>query len=177
MKRFKFILAFTIITAFIFHSCKDEDKKPDPSGMKTNTEKISNSNWKLNSATFNPPMVITVGPNTITVKSLLEVLTDCQKDNMLMFNTDSTMTIDNGSVKCEVSEPQTAKDGNWKFINNEKQIEITNSEYFKLISTTGNKVILDNITVSETQLTGETDYVYTGSSGQVTTKISFIFKK
>ena len=87
---------------------------------------------------------------------------------MIIFNTDSTMTIDNGVLKCG-TEPQTAKDGNWKFINNETQIEITNSAYFSLIN--ANKVILENVTVSHTELKGQTDYSNLGQ----TTKIHFTF--
>jgi len=178
MKFSKIILMLTLLGTILISSCKDE-KDPDPSGTKTNTEKLSSGNWVLFTATFNPPLVVTLGANNFTFVNLFDipVIDSCQKDNKIMFNADGTMTIDNGKIKCSPTEAQTAKDGNWKFANNETQIEITNSAYFSLINST--KVILNQVTVSETELKGITDYEFVNPNTQVktTSKVSFIFRK
>ncbi len=174
MKYSKILLMLVIVSAFVLNACKDEDKKPDP----TNTEKLAGHPWLLTRATFNPPLVTTIGTTNYTFYELFDIplIDTCQKDNLIIFNADSTMTIDNGNLKCG-TEPQTAKDGNWKFTDNETKIEITNSAYFSLINST--KVILENVTVSETELHGQTDYVFVNPITQVqtTSKINFTFKR
>lgn len=178
MKLSKIFLSLIIISAFVFNACKDEDKKPDPTGNKTNTQKLAGYNWLLTKATFIPPIVTTIGAQNFTFNELFEIplIENCQKDNLIIFNADSTMTIDNGTLKCG-TEPQTANDGNWRFVNNETQIEITNSAYFSLIS--ANKVIIDQIVITDTEMKGVTDYVFTNPITQVetTSKINFTFTK
>ena len=177
MKKSKFILTIIVITAFIFHSCKDEDTNPDPTNTnKTNTEKISGHQWQLTKATFNPPVVLKFGTFDTSFVNLFDIplIEPCQKDNLFIFNIDSTITVDNGPLLCS-GEPQSMKDGNWRFINNETQIEITNSEYFSLIS--ADKVIIDKVVLTNTEMKGQTDYKYTdpGTQQEVTTKIDFTF--
>lgn len=179
MKFIKLFLSLLIVSSLLLTSCKDEDKTPDPSNTnKTNTQKLVASNWLLTKATFNPPIVTTIGMQNFTFNELFEIplIEDCQKDNLIIFNADSTMTIDNGALKCG-TEPQTAKDGNWRFISNETQIEITNSAYFSLIN--ANKVIIDKVVITDTEMKGETDYVFTNPLTQVetTSKINFTFTK
>ncbi|MFM9945958.1 MAG: hypothetical protein ACKVQB_12090 [Bacteroidia bacterium] len=181
MKLSKLVILITIVGAFIFNSCKDDDDKlPDPSTNKTNTEKLVAKNWKLTAAVFNPPLVITLGVKDSAFTNLFDIplIQACQKDNMFMFNNDTsrTMTIDNGPLKCG-TEPQTAKDGNWKFLNNETQIEITNSAYFSLINASG--VIIDKLVLNETEMKGQTDYEFVNPLTQqkTKTKIDFTFTK
>ncbi len=175
MKYTSLFIILLCLNAFVFNSCKDE--KIDPI-EKTNTEKLAGNNWLLVKATFNPPLVTTIGTQNLTFYSLFEIplIDTCQKDNLIIFNADGTMTIDNGNLKCG-TEPQTAKDGNWKFITNETQIEITNSAYFSLIS--ANKVILDKVVLSDTEMKGETDYIFINPITQIqtTSKLNFTFSK
>ncbi len=174
MKFSKVILATLILGSFIINACKDS--KPDP--VKTNTQKLTGKSWLLTKATFNPPIVTIIGTQTFTFVSLFDIplIDSCQKDNLIIFNIDSTMTIDNGKLKCG-TEPQTAKDGNWRFINNETQIEITNSAYFSLIN--ANQVIIDNVVLTDNEMTGQTDYIFTNPITQVitTSKVNFTFTK
>lgn len=174
MKYSKFLVLFAITGSFVLNACTDEVKKPDL----TNTQKLAGHPWLLIGATFNPPLVTTIGTQNFTFYELFDIplIDSCQKDNLIIFNADSTMTIDNGVLKCG-SEPQTAKDGNWKFTDSETKIEITNSAYFSLIN--ANKVILENVTVAETEMKGQTDYIFINPITQVqtTSKINFTFKR
>jgi len=177
MKLSNTILALSLLCLLFFSNCKKKTTTPEPS--KTKTEMLTNSNWVILKATFNPPIVTTIATQTFTFKELFEIplIQECQKDNIIIFKTDSTMTIDNGGKLCSATEAQTVKDGKWKFINNETQIEITKSAYFSLINS--DKVILDQITVSGSEMTGVTDYEFVNPQTSVKTisKVTFVFTK
>ena len=51
------------------------------------------------------------------------ILEDCDKDNVITLNSDSTGTIDEGGTKCDVGLPQTVNI-TWQFKNNETVINI-----------------------------------------------------
>ncbi len=177
MKTFKLLLILLVSGSFILNACKDDEKDPEP-GSGDKTSLLINSNWILTTATFNPAITVELGTFKDTFPNLFDIpfIDSCQKDNMILFNADGTMTIDNGKIKCAPSEPQTAKDGNWKFTDNDTKIQITNSEYFKLISSTA--VILRNVSITNTELKGQTDYVFNDPlKGPVNTVISFTFTK
>lgn len=166
-----------LVVAFIFAgACKKKDS-PSPVANKTNTEKLTAKNWTLAKATFNPPLVITLGTKDSTFVNLFDIplIEACRKDNIFIFNADGTITIDNGPILCG-TEPQTVKDGNWRFLNNETQIEITNSAYFNLINAAG--VLIDKVVLTETEMTGQTDYEFLNPITQqkTLTKIDFTFK-
>jgi len=175
MKLSKIILVIALIGSVGFISCKKKTEDPP----KTKSEMLTESNWLLIKGTFNPPIVTTLGTTTFTFKELFEIplIDSCQMDNMILFNADNTMTVDNGDRKCSQTEARTIQDGIWRFINDETQIEITKSAYFSLINS--DKVILDQITVTENQMTGVTDYEFTNPQTQVKTisKVSFVFIK
>jgi hypothetical protein len=179
MKFPKVLIIAALALSVAIYSCTDDSTTPDPNSGKTKRELVVGSSWKLTTATFNPPLVITIGTNTQTFTNLFDIplITACQKDNLIIFNNDSTMTLDNGVEKCAPSEPQTAKDGNWKFIDNDTKILITNSDYFSLISS--DSVVLDQVIVSATEMRGVTDYIFTNpiTSVETKTKVSFIFTK
>lgn len=163
-----------------FFSCKDKDNTPSPDDnkpVKTNTEYLTDSNWLLVSAAFNPPLVISLGPVVDTFYNLFEIpmYEDCDRDNRIKFNKNFTMTLDNGTKRC-ASEPQTANDGIWKFINNEKTIQITNSEYFGMLGQ--DTVNLNNIVLTDSTMIGSTEYEYNNPIlGTVKSNVSFLFKK
>ena len=179
----KFSKVFSILLisgTLLFFSCKDKenDDNPNPDNTKkTNTEYLTDSSWVLTSAEFNPPLVISLGPLIDTFYNLFEIplYEDCDKDNRIKFNKNYTMTLDNGALKCG-SEPQTANDGIWKFMNNETIIQITNSEYFSMLGQ--DTVMLKSITLSDTTMKGTTEYEYNNPFvGTVKSNVNFIFKK
>jgi hypothetical protein len=42
---------------------------------------------------------------------------DCGKDNLMFFKKDGSYKIDDGSTKCDASDPQTISEGTWSFIS------------------------------------------------------------
>lgn len=46
----------------------------------------------------------------------------CDQDDLIVFKSDKTMHGDEGSIKCDPSDPQTYDHGTWYFANNETQI-------------------------------------------------------
>jgi hypothetical protein len=180
MKISKLLFFLLMVSPFVFNACKDDEDEKPMATNKTNTEKLVGHNWVLSKATFNPPLVVTLGTKDSAFVNLFDIplIEACQKDNMFMFNSDSsrTITINNGALKCG-TEPQTAQDGNWKFLKNETQLEITNSAYFSLINANG--VIIDNLILTDTEMKGQTDYKFINpiTQKETLTKIDFTFTK
>ena len=174
----KIFSALIISALLLVFSCKDKDNNPDPGNQsKTNTERLTDSSWILTSAVFVPPLIISIGPAIDTFYNLFEIplYEDCNRDNRIKFNKDFTMTLDNGAKRCG-TEPQTANDGIWKFLNNEKTIQITNSEYFSMLGK--DTALLNNIILNDSQMTGTTQYEYNNPFvGTVKSDVNFIFKK
>jgi len=60
--------------------------------------------------------------------SVYAILIDaCQKDDLLKFNADKTLTYNNGTVKCDSSEPAT-QTGSWALLTNDTQLTITDPD-------------------------------------------------
>ncbi|NUM32329.1 MAG: hypothetical protein HUU47_08400 [Bacteroidetes bacterium] len=178
MKISKILWVAVSIGVMYFYSCKDKENlsKPDNT-TKTNTEYLTDSNWLLVSAKFDPPLVINLGTVIDTFYNLFEIpmYEDCQRDNRVKFNNNFTMTIDNGAKRCG-AEPQTANDGIWQFKNNEKTIQISNSEYFNMLGQ--DTVYFNNVALNDTVMTGNTEYEYNNPLlGTVKSNITFKFKK
>ena len=117
MKRYLLLLALG--TCIGFTSCsKDDDKKPaDPQTntpqkpeASAKTKMLSAKPWKLESLTNNGQDMMNnpLFPN-------------CNKDDLYKFNTDSTITVNDGVILC----PSNPSNGTWEFKNNETIINLT----------------------------------------------------
>jgi len=100
-------ILFVSIAALLAVSCKDEDAKP------SNTELLTAKSW-------------TVTSFTLSGQDLTEYFSEeCENDDSTKFGKDGKLTIDNGSVKCYSSEPQTEENGTWVFESNETKLKFT----------------------------------------------------
>ena len=54
---------------------------------------------------------------------------DCDKDDVLIFNTDGSVIERSGTVKCSSSEPDEANGGTWAFNSDETQLIITDPSF------------------------------------------------
>jgi hypothetical protein len=107
MKTISRSILFVPIAALLAVSCKDDDAKP------SKTELITAKSWTVTS--------FTLGGQDFT-EYFSE---DCEKDDASTFGKDGKVTIDNGTVKCYSSEPQTEESGTWAFESNETKIKLT----------------------------------------------------
>lgn len=105
----KVLLSITLLS-IVMAGCKKEETTVS----KSKTELLCAHYWKVVSLTVNPPLDLDGTP----VSNLLEIMEDCQKDDLVKYNTDKTLIYDEGDTKCDPSSPQTSG-GSWEFKSNE----------------------------------------------------------
>lgn len=89
------------------------DKKGTP---KSNTEILSQASWKFESEGLDLDKNGTIDMPSGEVE-------DCTKDDILTFAANGTGTRDEGTSKCEGTDPQTSS-FNWQFKNSEKELSV-----------------------------------------------------
>ncbi|MBF9235968.1 lipocalin family protein [Hymenobacter sp. BT683] len=89
-------------------SCK-KDSEATPS--LTKTDLLTAKSWRLTDVKLGG-------------QSFYAFLDDCDKDDFIKFNTNKSATYDQGALKCDQTEPQTAT-GTWEFTTNETKLKIT----------------------------------------------------
>ena len=97
-------------------SCKKETPTPTPIPAPTKTELITGGNWMLTSYVMDNV-------------EYYDQIASCQQDNLTIFNTNNTVTIDEGPTKCDPIDPQTSDGGAWSFNPTETLITLDGSEY------------------------------------------------
>jgi hypothetical protein len=120
MKTFKFTLALLCISC-IMSSCKKDD---DP----TKTDLLTSKDWKTTALTIDPAVDMN-GDGTADT-DMLSLYEDCQKDDLVRFGTDKTVTNDEGETKCDPDDPQTSSGGTWSFNSDETELTIVGMEWF-----------------------------------------------
>lgn len=127
MKKQLSLLIVLIAAGFLlFTSCNKKDNPPS----KTKTQLITQSTWKVKSATVNG------SPYTLQA---------CQQDNIYTFVSTGSGSTDEGATKCNSGDPQTTS-FTWSFQNNETAI-LFSSPLF-----TGGTNMVDLVSLSETEL-------------------------
>jgi hypothetical protein len=164
MKKFSFRLgSFCAIAAIAFSSlvftnCKKDKKDPEPEPVvvpPTNSEKLTNKNFRLTASTVDPAF----NDGTTLITDVYAQMDACEKDDILRFNTNGTGTNDEGATKCDPDDPQT-ESFNWVFSTDEKVITVTPTGGTPYSFTV---LINDGTTlkVTETMTLGGTKYTFT----------------
>jgi len=104
----KNIIAAVLLFSVAFVSCKKKEKEP------TKEELLTRGKWKLTGASAAGGLY-----------DLMTVLKDCQKDNTFIFNSNKSITVDEGPSKCNDSAKQTTTDGQWSLTNNDMKMTIS----------------------------------------------------
>jgi len=108
------LLILLLAAATVITSCsKDDDDNSGGGGggttPVTNTSKLCNKNWKIQSAKFNG------------VDITNQFFEPCDLDNFFRFNTNGTYTADEGATKCDTANPQTDT-GTWSWAASETKL-------------------------------------------------------
>jgi Lipocalin-like domain len=127
MKRLKPILAILLFSSLCFIACKKSSTH-----VKTNTELITQTSWKFDNATV----------SGVDVSAFLEA---CETDNILVFTSTGTGTVDEGATKCNSGDPQT-NPFTWNFTTNETVLHVSTVLF------SGGSSDFNIVTLSETQL-------------------------
>jgi hypothetical protein len=105
-----------ILILVFFHSCKKD-------GAKSETEILTSTKWKVTSITVNGT----------------EVIDDCQKDDILIFATDCTYTVDPGIIRCDPDDK--TRTGTWYLSDGGKSLFLFDS-LCSIVAITENKLVL-----------------------------------
>lgn len=110
MKRFtRTVFILLAVSSAAFTSCKKDDEDPKP---KTKAEMLTAKNWRISAASF------TVGATT---QDAFASLPACSKDDFTKFNADKTLLSDEGTTRCNSSDPQTVS-GAWDLTSNDSKL-------------------------------------------------------
>ncbi|MCB0527568.1 MAG: lipocalin family protein [Saprospiraceae bacterium] len=94
----KTLLLLFVVAGFSMTACKKD------SDSKSNEEKLTGAScWKQSKVEAQDPF---------TGSWVEDTIDDCDKDDCITFNEDKTLDFDEGAVKCDPSDPQTAT-GTW----------------------------------------------------------------
>jgi len=122
-KHLQFIGIFTLVISLAFASCdKKDDDNDNPS--KSTSEYLTAGNWKITAMTIDPG--IDIGGLVIT--DFFTMTPACSKDDLTRFNSNGTITDDEGPTKCDQNDPQTTTEGTWVLSADNKTLTITDPE-------------------------------------------------
>jgi hypothetical protein len=119
MKLKNLIFMGAICTSVVFTSCKkdDDDKKEE-------TPVSVEGTWKTTALT----MTSSLGGADST-EDIYAAMDACEKDDLLRFNADKTVTELSGPTKCDPSDPASEPGGNWSMSSDNKKLTTTDGVY------------------------------------------------
>jgi hypothetical protein len=96
---------------------------------------------------------MTVSPAMDGVTDMFST-TPCDKDDIIIFNANGTVTNDEGVIKCNAADPQTTSGGTWTLSADGKTLTLT--------STNNEIQVLTIVTLSSTSFVGTMTIVFNG---------------
>lgn len=113
--------------ALVVTGCKKDEEAAattTPTPTPTKTELLTGKNWKITAATIDP--AIDWNDNGTLVTDIYAQLAPCEQDDLTKFNTNFTVTEDEGAIKCDSLAPQTTNTAIWAWSTNETVLTIDN---------------------------------------------------
>lgn len=97
----------SLVMVFMSSCEKDEDSPEDT--PKTTTEYLTAGYWNVTAMTISPG----INFGGIEITDFYAQQDECTKDDLTKFNSDGTITDDEGATKCDPNDPQITNDGTW----------------------------------------------------------------
>ena len=97
-------------------ACKKEESKQH---VKTKKEILTSGKWKVTSS-----KALIQSPGSPAQHDLFASIPPCQQDNLYVFNSEGTGTIDEGETKCNPDDPQSTNTGNWQLLDYDKKLRM-----------------------------------------------------
>ncbi len=146
MKATSSLLLVAALGLSVLGGCKkDDNSTPAPS----KTDLLTAKKWQATD--------IKIGGQSIYNTPLVSA---CDKDDLTKFNTDKSVTFEDGSLKCDPTAPQSTT-GKWEFTSSESKLKITDSSGDVSEGTI-------NTLNSTTLIVSEPDFMGTGQTAEVT---------
>lgn len=148
MKKIAYAIG-VLATTLLLNSCekKDDNNNTNNNGSGNNNNNstssaLSNKKWKMVSSVSSMNMA-----GFDQQFDLYGMLEECVKDNLITFETNSTITVDEGATKCDAADPQTQTDGNWELLENDTKFRMWGANSVQGITElTADIITLDNTT-------------------------------
>jgi Lipocalin-like domain len=102
-----------VLIAFLFFSSCTKKKDPEPTKAQLLTHA---KGWKLTAFTGTS--------STGVVTNLFSSFDTCESDNIITFQSSGAYNEDEGSTKCNASDPQTVETGTWTLSSNDTILTI-----------------------------------------------------
>src|SRR5437762_148004 len=135
MKISKLILCVIAIGAITISGCK-KDKE-------SNTDKLTDKNWKLTASTVNPPINLG-GPDITDWYAQMDA---CDQDDLTIFKDNGIVNFDTSTDHCIAGEAQTTS-GTWAFNTDETVVTVTEPSgvrSFTLVSLSGSEMKVTSV--------------------------------
>lgn len=131
------LLFCCVAAAGLLAACKKDSADPAATGPSAKTTALLNKRWGLTAATAQQ--------GSITQNAFAQ-LQACHKDDYLRFNDDHTVDANEGSLKCDSTDPQS-RPGTWELVANESKLLLTTSLFG-----TGGAALTDIVELSATRM-------------------------
>ena len=111
----------TVAGSLVFTSCKKDSDDPKP---KSKAELITAKNWRVSA-----DVSTEVGSNgqTVTTDGYAKYQA-CEKDDYVKFNSDKTLKSNQGTNRCNSSDPQE-ETGSWDFNSDQTKLTLVNPNF------------------------------------------------
>jgi hypothetical protein len=146
----KKILFATLILSSLFIGCSKDDKEEVK--QPTKTELLTAHYWQATALTIDPPLSI----GGTQISDFYAQLDNCSKDDLEKYNTNNTVTYDEGPTKCDPTDPQT-QTSPWSF-NSDETILTVDGESYKILTLTSTQ-----LKMSFKELIDGINYTYTAT--------------
>jgi hypothetical protein len=141
----------------VFAACSKTEEKPSTNTNTTKSKKdlVVDGKWKWTDLAF----VMNIGGKDSLINAWSEV-DQCDRDDIMSFTSDGKGTIDEGSTKCDPSDPQI-ENITWEMLDNETKVKVTTPDetsVLTIVELTATKAVYkqrmftgsDSITVQQT---------------------------
>lgn len=102
----------------LFISCSKDNVNEDE--KKSAAQLLTQQQWIISKAGFDDN-------NNGLVDAGEDILADCQRDDIYVFNSTGSGALKDNTIKCD---PPTNPDFTWKFLNQNKELQISFQRYF-----------------------------------------------
>jgi hypothetical protein len=111
-------LILVLLTTIIFSCEKEKDL--------TKTEIITQKPWKLTAKTINPAIDY---PGIGIISDFFALYNDCSKDDIWVFKSTGSYTMEEGATKCNTTDPTVWDMGTWTFNSDETVLTTASNIY------------------------------------------------
>jgi hypothetical protein len=144
MKTTKYVSALIAIFAIAFLSTLESCKKDDSTDSGSSGTAVTKSGLLTTGSWVMTSMEVTF-PAPIGAMDMFASMDDCEKDDLVIFNSDKTVTDDEGATKCDSTDPQTSTGGSWNLTSSDTKLAIEEdgeSFEFDIVSLTSDALSL-----------------------------------